>query len=151
MRRKASIVLGLSAVGLAAIAPNMITRAHAADPLGTWYTAGRESRVRISKCGEALCGALVWLKEPNDPTTHRPKTDMENVDAQKRKRPLVGAQIVLGLKPSGTANQWKGEVYNPKDGNTYTGYFTMTDADTAILKGCALGFICKSQTWRRTP
>lgn len=145
---KAAAVLGLS---LAIIGPNMIARAHAANPLGTWYTEGGESRVRISKCGEALCGALVWLKEPNDPTTHRPKADKENVDAQKRKRLLIGAQIVLGLKPSGTADQWKGEVYNPKDGKTYTGYFTLTGADTAVLKGCALGFICKSQIWRRAP
>jgi uncharacterized protein (DUF2147 family) len=148
---KAAPALWLSTIALATIAPNMIARAHAADPLGSWYTEGSESRVRISKCGEALCGALVWLKEPNDPITHRPKTDKENADAQKRKRPLIGAKIVLGLKPSSTPDQWKGEVYNPKDGNTYTGYFTMTGTDTAILKGCAFGFICKSQTWTRAP
>ena len=105
--------------------------------------------ILVAMAAGALCGALVWLKEPNDPTTHRPKTDRQNADAQKRKRPLIGTEIVLGLKPSGTPDQWKGEVYNPKDGNTYTGYFTMTGVDTAVLKGCALGFICKSQTWTR--
>ena len=79
----------------------------------------------------------------------KPKTDDENADAKKRNRPLLGVQIVLGLKPSGTPDQWKGEVYNAKDGNTYTGFFTVTGADTAELKGCAFGFICKSQTWTR--
>jgi len=148
---RTATALWLSTVAAATSAPNMFARAQAADPLGTWYTEGRQSRVRIGKCGEALCGALVWLKEPTDPTTHRPKTDKENADAQKRKRPLLGTEIVLGLKPNGTPDQWKGEVYNPKDGNTYSGYFTMTGAETAVLKGCALGFICKSQTWTRAP
>ena len=93
--------------------------------------------------------ALIWLKEPNDPKTGRPKTDENNAEAALQKRPLIGVQIVLGMAPSGTPDQWKGKVYNAKDGNTYTGYFTMTGDETAELKGCALGFICKSQIWTR--
>lgn len=132
-------LIGLSTIG----------RAYAADPLGTWYTEGNDSQVRIRNCGGALCGALVWLKVPNDPATGRPKTDKENSDAAKRNRPLLGVEIVLSMKPDGTPDQWKGQVYNAKDGNTYTGYFTLTGANSAELKGCAMGFICKSQTWTR--
>ena len=88
--------------------------ARAADPLGTWYTADKDSQVRISNCGGALCGALVWLKEPNDPATGRPKTDKNNADASKQSRPLIGVQIVLGMKPSGTPNQWNGESTTPR-------------------------------------
>ena len=62
--------------------------ARAADPMGTWYTADKDSEVRITNCGGALCGALVWLKEPNDPATGRPKTDKNNADATKQSRPL---------------------------------------------------------------
>ena len=134
---------------LAAIGLKFVTPAFAADPLGTWYTADKDSQVRITNCGGALCGSLVWLNEPNDPATGRPKTDKNNADASKQSRPLLGVQIVLGMKPSGTPDQWKGEVYNAKDGNTYTGFFTMSGSDTAELKGCAFGFICKSQIWTR--
>lgn len=134
---------------LATFASATIAPAFAADPLGTWYTAGKESQVRISHCGNAICGALVWLKVPNDPKTGKPQTDTENSDPAKRNRPLLGVEIVLGMKSDGTPNQWKGQVYNAKDGNTYTGYFTLTGANTAELKGCAMGFICKSQTWTR--
>jgi uncharacterized protein (DUF2147 family) len=133
---------------LAGASLGAVTSAYAADPFGTWYTEGKTSQVRIVKCGNALCGALVWLKEPND-ANGRPKTDKENTDAKLQNRPLLGVQIVLGMAPTGTPDQWKGKVYNAKDGNTYTGYFTMTSADSAELKGCALGFICKSQTWTR--
>ena len=147
MNRTAA-ALWLSTVTLAAIGPNMIARAYAADPFGTWYTEGKDSQVRIAKCGSALCGTLVWLKEPND-ADGRPKTDRENADPSKRSRPLLGVQIVLGMRPSGTPNQWSGSVYNASDGKTYSGSFTLNDANTAELKGCVLSVLCKSQTWTR--
>ena len=145
LHRIAAAAFGVAALVGATFGP---TLARAAEPLGTWYTEGKESQVRIVNCGGALCGALVWLKEPNDPNG-TPKTDKENADKNLAKRPLIGVQIVLGMKPTGTPNEWKGQVYNAKDGNTYTGYFKLTGADTAELKGCAMGFICKSQTWTR--
>jgi uncharacterized protein (DUF2147 family) len=147
MNRTAAAALWLSTVALAAFGPHTITRALAADPLGTWYTEGGDSQVRISKCGGALCGSLVWLKEPKD-ADGQPKTDRENADPAKRNRPLLGVQIVLGMKPSGTPEEWDGKVYNAKDGKTYTGSFTLTGANTAVLKGCVMVF-CKSQTWTR--
>ena len=115
--------------------------------LGTWYTEGGNSQVRISKCGGALCGALVWLKEPND-ENGRPKTDHENADASKRNRPLLGVQIVLGMKPSSTPNEWDGKVYNAKDGKTYTRLFHHDRREHRGAKGCVMVF-CKSQSWTR--
>src|SRR6516225_6620570 len=44
-----------------------VAPAQAADALGTWFTGDKESQVRIVNCGGALCGNLVWLKEPNGP------------------------------------------------------------------------------------
>jgi uncharacterized protein (DUF2147 family) len=123
--------------------------AFAADPLGTWFTQDRDSQVRITNCGGALCGNLVALKEPNDPATGKPKTDKNNADTSKRNRPLIGVPIVLSMKPSGTPNQWSGDVYNASDGKTYSGSFTLTGDNSAELKGCVLSVICKSQTWTR--
>src|SRR5438045_3969805 len=64
--------------------------AWAADPLGTWLTEGGKSRVRVADCGGALCGSIVWLKEPNNPETGQPKTDRFNPDQSKRSRPVIG-------------------------------------------------------------
>jgi len=122
----------------------------AADPFGTWLTEDKKAQVRIENCGGALCGKIVWLKEPIDPDTSKPKTDKKNVDAAKQSRPLLGVPIVLGMKPSGTANKWDGQVYNAEDGNTYSGSFTLTGASTADLKGCVMGgLICKTAVWTR--
>ena len=133
------------AVGLLGAEP-----AAAADPHGVWLTEGGKSRVRIADCSGALCGTLIALSEPNDPATGKPKTDKNNVDSSKRGRPLIGVAIVFDLKPSGTADKWSGQVYNPEDGKTYTGYVTATGANSIKLEGCVLGgLICKAQTWTR--
>jgi uncharacterized protein (DUF2147 family) len=148
-RGVAAGALWLSVIAFSALAPKLVGPAFAAEPAGTWYTADKDSQVRIVNCGGGLCGALVWLKEPNDPDTGRPKTDKNNADASKRGRPLLGVEIVLGMKPSGTPDQWSGQVYNAQDGKTYSGSFTMTGSNTAELKGCVMSILCKSQTWTR--
>jgi len=143
----AAAAFGLATIAFSAVGP-AIPPAFAADPLGNWYTADNDSQVRIVNCGDgAICGAIVWLKEPNDPATGRPKTDKHNSDPALQSRPLIGVQIVLGMKPNG-ADAWSGQVYNASDGKTYSGSFTMTGPNTAELKGCVL-VICKSQTWTR--
>lgn len=144
--RITAVALCVSAAALMTISSSKT--AAAAEALGAWYTGDKESQVRIVNCGGALCGTLVWLKEPNDPATGRPKTDKHNADASKQNRPLLGAPIVLAMKPNGPG-QWNGEVYNAEDGKTYSGSFTLTGPDTADLKGCVLSILCKSQTWTR--
>ena len=122
----------------------------AADPLGTWHTEESKATVRIAACGPALCGTIVSLKETNDPDTGKPKTDKNNADAGMRSRPMIGVTIVLGMKPSGTANKWSGQVYNAEDGKTYSGNLILQDANTIKLEGCAMGgLICKAVTWTR--
>jgi uncharacterized protein (DUF2147 family) len=120
------------------------------EPGGTWSTEGGKATVRIAACGAALCGTIVALKEPNDSATGRPLTDKNNPDPNARTKPMIGVQIVLGMRPSGTPNKWSGQVYNAEDGKTYTGYLTLENANTIKLEGCILGgMICKTQTWTR--
>jgi uncharacterized protein (DUF2147 family) len=148
LSRTAASALWLAALALSSIGPSLSGPARAADPLGSWYTADRDSQVHITNCGGALCGKLAWLKEPNDPATGRLKTDKNNADPSKQNRPLLGVPIVLAMKPSGP-DQWSGDVYNASDGKTYTGSFTMTGPNTAELKGCVMSIICKTQIWTR--
>jgi uncharacterized protein (DUF2147 family) len=125
------------------------TAALAADPRGTWFTEQQESQVQISECGTELCGTIVALKEPNDPKTGKPWTDEHNPDPKKRSQPLIGVQVVLGMKSAGS-DKWSGEVYNTTDGKTYRGNITMTGDNAMKLQGCVMGgLICKSQTWVR--
>ena len=123
--------------------------AFAGDPSGTWLTEGGKSQIRLAHCGEVLCGRIQWLKEPSDPTG-KPKRDIRNPDPGKRDRPIIGADILMGMKPGETADQWAGDIYNPEDGKTYQARLTLQDARTLQVKGCVLGgLICKSQAWSR--
>ena len=133
----------------ALIALTSAEAAFAAEPNGIWLTQTGTSRIRVADCGGALCGTIIWLKEPNDPDTGKPKTDKNNSDAAKRSRPLLGVQIVLGMKPAG-ADKWTGQVYNAEDGKTYSGNLSYSGGDSLQLQGCALGgLVCKSQTWTK--
>ena len=132
-------------LGLAAATPVM-----AAGPIGRWLTEDGEATIAIARCGAALCGTILALKTPIDPATGRPQTDVNNPDAAKTGRPLIGVQIIFDMRPSGTADTWDGQLYNAEDGKTYNGSLTMTGANTLELRGCALLVFCKSQTWTRT-
>src|SRR4029453_18097798 len=95
-----------------------LSAAQAADPYGVWETEGGQAQIRMADCGGALCGAIVALKEPNDPKTGRPKVDENNPDPGKRTRPMIRTQIVLGMKPD-AANNGSGTISNAEDGKIY--------------------------------
>ena len=119
----------------------------AGEATGTWTTEGGKSRVRISACGQNICGSIVWLQEPNtDKGT--PKLDGNNPEPSKRSRPLLGLQIILPMQADGP-DRWSGSIYNPEDGKTYSASFTLAGEREASLKGCVAMILCKSQTWTR--
>jgi uncharacterized protein (DUF2147 family) len=134
-------VLGLSATVFAS------GPAWAGDPTGMWLSQDGDVKMKVAHCGDAICGTIAWLKSPND-EKGKPKVDINNADASKRNRPIIGSSVILPMKPDG-ADKWSGKVYNAEDGKTYSGSFTLAGASKADLKGC-VAIICKSKTWTRT-
>jgi uncharacterized protein (DUF2147 family) len=124
------------------------TAAIAANPNGVWLSADGRVKVRVTDCNGALCGTVVWLKEPIDPQTHRPRTDKLNPKVNNRDRPMLGLQVVHGLKPVGE-NKWSGPIYNADEGHSYNVNLTLISPTKVALKGCLLGVFCKVQTWTR--
>jgi uncharacterized protein (DUF2147 family) len=62
---------------------------------------------------------------------------------------MLGLQL-LTLLPSGKPNIYDGEIYNPEDGNTYSGYVEMLGPDLMRLNGCVLyNIVCQGQDWVR--
>lgn len=103
--------------------------AQAQNPAGTWLREGGRSRVRIAPCGEALCGDIVWLRDPSGPGK-------------------VGQRVFYDMVADG-AGGWSGRAYNPEDGKTYNGTMTLA-GDRLTTAGCVLGgLICKSVNWTR--
>jgi len=114
----------------------------AADAQGDWLVADRSAVIRVSGCGNALCGVIAWTREPG--------RDEHNPDPSRRNRSIVGVPILLGMKPS-AAGRWDGTIYNPQNGKTYTGHLILKSADVLRIEGCVLGGIfCGGETWRRS-
>lgn len=124
--------------------------AFAADPSGLWLTQDGEAKVQIYNCGQALCGKIAWLKDPNDPKTKKPKLDKFNNDASKKSRPVMGLDIISGMKPGGGPDRWSGSLYDPEEGKTYSGSLTMQNMLNLKLEGCVLALFCRSEVWKRT-
>jgi uncharacterized protein (DUF2147 family) len=121
----------------------------ATSATGTWLSADGGTKVRVSECGgNKLCGKVVWLNEPIDRDTGKPKTDKRNSDPAKRTRPLLGVPVVNGMAPNGD-NKWSGKIYNADDGKTYDAHVTLVSDNAMRVQGCVLGILCKSQTWTR--
>jgi uncharacterized protein (DUF2147 family) len=139
-------------LALAVIAANLfVAPAVGAEPrlTGTWLTEDKSSHVVFQPCDLDDCGQVVWLREPTDPETGKPWRDKFNPDEPLRRRPLVGLSMITGLKPVGES-RWEGRLYNPLDGQTYTGRLAILGPDRLQLKGCALaGLICSTEVWTR--
>jgi hypothetical protein len=151
--RTSGLILALSTLGLGL--------AQAADPTGTWLVAGQDAIVRIADCASlrvppersgapsgTLCGVVVWLKEPIDPATGKPRVDSLNVDPAKNGQPILGMQGIFDMRPSREPEQWEGRVYNIDDGKTYDGNVIMKSDNELYVQGCFMMF-CRGEQWVR--
>lgn len=138
-----SMKLGLAALAFAATA----TTALAADVQGVWSMTNGKVTVKVAPCGGALCATIVGLKEPISKIDGKPKVDRENPDPKLRTRPLMGLPLLIGMKPSGDG-QWKGAIYNPDDGKTYSATLKL-DGNTMKVQGCVLSVLCKTNNFVR--
>jgi uncharacterized protein (DUF2147 family) len=120
---------------------------NANDPTGIWLTQAGDARVAVSRCGSAICGSVVWLKAPIDSATGKPQVDDKNSNPSLAKRPIIGLQFFIGMKPQGSA-KWSGRIYNADDGKTYASKVTLEEATKLRVEGCA-GPFCGGETWSR--
>lgn len=119
--------------------------ASAADTInGRWITQEKDAVVAIAKCGKALCGRLdKFLVLPKGGKDQR---DINNADPAKRQRRLLGLTILSSLTADGDV--WRGEIYDPKSGRTYTSEVRRKGAGVLEVKGC-FGVLCRTQEWRK--
>jgi uncharacterized protein (DUF2147 family) len=118
------------------------------DPSGVWLTQAGDAKVAISRCGAALCGRVVWLKSPIDSATGKPQIDDKNPNPRLAKRPIMGLQLFIGMRPQG-ARKWSGRIYNADDGKTYVSNVTLEDDSKLTVQGC-VGSLCGGETWSRS-
>jgi len=126
---------------------------------GVWLTTA-QTELTIIACPVGYCGHISKIVIPEaikekygdqleaiDPASF---TDANNKDPALQGRPIQGLQI-LALRQTGNPMFYEGEIYNPEDGNIYSGSVEVLSADLIRLKGCVLYVLCQEQDWSRVP
>jgi uncharacterized protein (DUF2147 family) len=117
--------------------------------LGTWKTGEGNGHVEIFKNGTKYQGKIVWLKEPNDAKTGKPKTDTQHPDKANHSRPIMGLVNLWGFTFNGKQYE-NGRIYDPKNGKEYKCVMTLKDANTLDVRGfVGITLIGRTDTWTR--
>jgi uncharacterized protein (DUF2147 family) len=100
--------------------------------LGVWYNTEKTAQVEILKKGSEFIGKIVWLKDPNP--GGKPAVDKDNPNPKLKSRPLMGLNLLEGLKFS--SGMWEdGTIYDPKSGKTYSCQVKLKSSDVLEVKG----------------
>jgi uncharacterized protein (DUF2147 family) len=114
----------------------------AADPTGDWRVADGVADIRVAECNGSMWGVVEWEKIPGG-------HDKNNPDVAKQNRLTLGMPILIDMKKKPGADQWEGQVYNAKDGKSYSSTIKPVGPDQLEIQGCVLGFLCGGETWTR--
>lgn len=115
---------------------NLIAQSYKTDDIvGVWLNEEKEGRIEIYKNGNQYFGKIIWLKEPNDKETGKPKVDKKNPETKLRNIPILGLVVMKNFKFNGE-NEWEdGSIYDPKSGSTYNCYLQLENRNTLKVRG----------------
>ncbi|MBC8173052.1 MAG: DUF2147 domain-containing protein [Chitinophagales bacterium] len=115
--------------------------------IGKWKSEDKKTVVEIYKQGNVYLGKIVWIAQPIDTDTGKPRTDIENPDPAKRNVPLIGLVVMRNLQFKD--GFWKdGEIYNSGNGETYDGDIWLENNDLLKMKAYWY-FMSQTESWTR--
>lgn len=109
-----------------------------AQSFGLWSNPSGSVHVRAHRCGPSMCGTIVWANDKAQADARRGGTD-----------PLIGAQLFRDFRRDEKGG-WRGKVFVPDIGKTFSGSIRLLDENRLEGKGCLVGGLaCRSQIWTR--
>lgn len=113
-------------------APAALESASAApDPTGIWMNDTGRGAVEIKQCGNALCGTVVWVKDPADAKG-------------------CGKKILGDVAPVGGGRWDNGWIYSPERGRKYDVELTpLADGTLRVTGYAGVKFLSKTMIWKR--
>ena len=102
---------------------------------GRWKNGKME--IVIRPCGGGLCGTVVKASAK------------QQSKAQKGSGTrLIGSRVIDNIRPAGPAT-YKADVYVADRDMNARGTIRQVSANRLNVKGCVLGFLCKTTNWDR--
>lgn len=119
------------------------------DILGEWLPSKGKAHIKISKYGDYFSGRIVWLEEPNDEKTGKPKVDKKNPDVKRQNTPILGLLLMQGFKFDDGV--WSdGTIYDAESGKTYSCTIKLKDKNTLEVRGfIGISLIGRTDVWTR--
>lgn len=122
------------------------------SPVGLWKTIDDDGKtakslVRISEQGGALIGNIEKLLDPKDPGDAK----CEKCTDDRKNQPVLGLQIIRGVKPDGEGVWGHGEILDPNNGKTYRTRLKPVDGGKKLEVRGYIGapLFGRTQTWVR--
>ena len=112
-----------------------------ASPAGDWLTGGGQSIVRFSPCGAGWCGQIDRVLRPEPGA---PARDVNNPAPSLRSRTIEGMRSIELNRVAG--DRWKGTIYDPRSGKTYTAQVRRLVGSQLEVQGC-LAIFCRTLRW----
>jgi uncharacterized protein (DUF2147 family) len=120
--------------------------------VGSWKNGEGTGIIQIYKNGEKYQGKIIWLKEPNDPDTGKPKLDKKHPDEKNHARPVLGLVNMWGFQYSGSGEWTGGKIYDPKNGKTYSCKVSLGKNNTLSVRGfVGVSLIGRTDVWTKQP
>ena len=139
MLKKIVLLAIMSSVGMAM----------AQDITGKWRTVDDKTKkpkavVQITKNGNVYSGRIISLEAGVDP-------NCGDCSGEAKGKPLVGKTVLRGLKDDGDGGYEKGQIIDPKNGNTYTAAATLENGGNTLNVRAYIGvkFAGRTQSWQR--
>lgn len=117
---------------------------------GVWYNTLKTGKVEIVKKNDKFYGKIVWLKEPLDEKTNKPKTDINNPESTKHKDPIIGLQVLKDFVTEKKGLYINGKIYDPENGKTYSCKMTLKDENNLDVRGfVGVALLGRTENWTR--
>ena len=117
---------------------------------GTWMSEEKNAKVLIYKANDGkFWGKIVWLAEPMK--DGKPKVDEKNPKAALRNTPLMNYPLLRHFKKDSETSFDGGEIYDPKNGKTYSCTITVRNANELGIRGyMGISLLGRTTTWTRS-
>ena len=126
--KRVSFVIALISIMIIPMIQVQAQDVKADDILGLWLNEDEDAHIKIFLDGDKFFGKIVWIEEPIDPETGKPKLDKHNPDPELQKRPSMGLMLLTDFEFDD--DEWSdGDIYDPKSGKTYSCYMEFPEED----------------------
>ena len=127
------------------------TFAAEATPIGVWKTVDDDtgepkSLVRIVDVNGELRGTI---EKVFSPPAKKPDPICDKCEGERKDKPVVGMNIMSGLKKSGDFEWSGGEILDPANGKTYRCKVTVIEDGKKLEMRGYVAFFYRTQTWLR--